>query len=116
LQSIDNESDLKKLASREAFQPQALRDASQILDDFLPSALMDALENLKHIQSSRLAREITEEAADRFCEDFEFVEERITLADDFTERAENIEESTEEIFGLRALFPRTSGEIRVLLT
>jgi hypothetical protein len=115
LQSI-NESDIKTLASREAFQPQALRDASQILDDFLPSALMDALENMKQLQSSRLAREITEEAADRFCEDFELVEERITQADGIIERSGDEEEDGEEILGLRALFPRTSGEIRVLLT
>ncbi|KFZ10000.1 hypothetical protein V501_05386 [Pseudogymnoascus sp. VKM F-4519 (FW-2642)] len=116
LQSMGNEPDLKKLVSTEAFQPQALKDASQILDDFLPSGLMDALDNLRQLQSSRLAREITEEAADRFCEDFEVVEERITQADGVAERSEDEEEEGEEILGLRALFPRTSGEIRVLLT
>jgi hypothetical protein len=114
LQSITNEADLKKLAPMEAFQPQALKDASQILDDFLPSALMDALENLRQLQSSRLVREITEEAANKFCEDFEFVEEKIVDADDGVEGLGS--EDGEEVSGLRALFPRTSGEIRVLLT
>lgn len=117
LRSITHESDLKKLASRPAFQPEALRDASQILDDFLPSALMDALENLGRLQSSRLAREVTEEAADRFCEDFEMVEEKIVAADDGVEGPGSGDEGGEgERLGLRALFPRTSGEIRVLLT
>jgi hypothetical protein len=44
------------------------------------------------------------------------VEERITQADGVAERPEDEEEEGEEILGLRALFPRTSGEIRVLLT
>ncbi|KAI9743357.1 MAG: Golgi transport complex subunit 6 [Claussenomyces sp. TS43310] len=112
--SIDSE-DLSKIATLEAFHPQSLEDASHILDDFLPSALMDAMENLKHLQSSRLAREITEEAADKFCEDFEFVEERLVAADSITEHLPNGEDQR-EVGTLRALFPRTSGEIRVLLS
>ena len=109
--------DLSRLSSLEAFQPQALIDASQILDDFLPSALMDAMENLKQLQSSKLAREITEKAADRFCEDFETVEEKIVAADKIMEPSADLEDDEEvEPRGLRALFPRTSGEIRVLLT
>ncbi|KAH8706847.1 oligomeric complex COG6-domain-containing protein [Ilyonectria robusta] len=54
-----------------------LSQASQVLDDFLPSALMDAMENLKHLQDSKLARQITEEAAEKFCDDFEQLEEEI---------------------------------------
>lgn len=109
--------DLSRIPSLEAFQPQALMDASQILDDFLPSALMDAMENLKQLQSSKLARGITEKAADRFCEDFETVEEKIMAADKIMEPLADLEEDDEtEPRGLRALFPRTSGEIRVLLT
>jgi conserved oligomeric Golgi complex subunit 6 len=109
--------DLSRLPSLEAFQPQALIDASQILDGFLPSALMDAMENLKQLQSSKLAREITEKAADRFCEDFETVEDKIVAADKIMEPSAGLEDEEEvEPRGLRALFPRTSGEIRVLLT
>ena len=109
--------DLSLLPSLEAFQPQALINASQILDDFLPSALMDAMEDLKQLQSSKLIREITEKAADRFCEDFETVEEKIVAADKIMEPPADLEDDEEvEHRGLRALFPRTSGEIRVLLT
>ena len=107
--------DLVSIRSLETFQPEGLIQASQTLDDFLPSALMDAMENLKDLQSSKLAREVTEEAADRFCEDFESVEEKFITADEFWEQDQD-EETLANTQPLRALFPRTSGEIRVLLS
>ncbi|KAK0610477.1 oligomeric Golgi complex subunit 6 [Bombardia bombarda] len=107
--------DVEKVASLEVVQPPALTQAGQMLDDFLPSALMDAVENLKHLQDSKLARDATEEAAERFCVDFEHAEEMLMLADELAEeRAESDEE--DELHSLRALFPRTTGEIRVLLS
>ncbi|KAF5677261.1 oligomeric golgi complex subunit 6 [Fusarium heterosporum] len=87
----------------------ALAQASQVLDDFLPSALMDAMDNLKHLQDSKLARQVTEEAAEQFCNDFEQLEEVITEGDD-----ESVDSEEEE--GLRSVFPRTTAEIRVLLS
>jgi hypothetical protein len=108
----DGKEDLISIRSLETFQPDVLTQAGQILDDFLPSALMDAMENLKHLQSSKMVREITEEAADRFCEDFEKLEEKLMAADEVWEQ----EEGNEAGEPLRALFPRTSGEIRVLLS
>jgi hypothetical protein len=110
----DSKEDLKSIRSLETFKPEALTQASQTLDDFLPSALMDAMENLKHLQSSKLAREVTEAAAERFCDDFEQVEEKLIAADEIWE-----EEEDDAVAGaepLRALFARTSGEIRVLLS
>lgn len=98
---------IKKLPT---FQPDALTNASQTLDDFLPSALMDAMENLKYLQSTRLAREVTEEAVERFCDDFESVEQRLLAVDELDRDASGERQS------LRDLFPRTSGEIRVLLS
>ncbi|KAI5466524.1 oligomeric complex COG6-domain-containing protein [Mariannaea sp. PMI_226] len=82
-----------------------LIQASQILDDFLPSALMDAMGNLKHLQDSTLAREITEEAAESFCDDFEQLEEAIV------DGQEELTDSDDEE-GPRAIFPRTTAEIR----
>jgi hypothetical protein len=116
----DSEDDLRKIHSLEPFQIQPLTDASQILDDFLPSALMDAMENLKPLNNSKMAEEITAEGASRFYEDFQFVEARLAAADallddmddDGSEEGEHVKERT----SLRALFPRTSGEIRVLLS
>lgn len=113
---LGKEVELAVIPSLSAFQPQSLIEASQILDDFLPSALMDAMENLKQLQSAKLAREVTEEAADRFCEDFEMVEEKIIAADEMMGDVEDLEDENEVPKGLRALFPRTSGEIRVLLS
>ncbi|KAL2072442.1 hypothetical protein VTL71DRAFT_11785 [Oculimacula yallundae] len=103
--------DLKSIRILDPFQPAALSQASQTLDDFLPSALMDATENLKQLQSSKLVAEITERAAEKFCDDFEEVEEKLVGADDIWE-----DEGEEGEEPLRAMFPRTGGEIRVLLS
>lgn len=104
--------DVRKAMSLGEVQASQLVEASQALDDFLPSALMDAMENLKRLHDSRLARDVTEEAAEKFCADFEHTEEMLILADELAEE----EAEGDEFQSLRALFPRTSGEIRVLLS
>jgi len=109
----DTKEDLQSIWTLETFQPDALTQASQTLDDFLPSALMDAMENLKDLQSSKLARDITEEAAEKFCDDFEQVEEKLIAADEILEE---VDDDGSALGPLRALFPRTSAEIRVLLS
>lgn len=110
----DSPESLASISSLESFEPASLVAASQALDDFLPSALMDAMENLKQLRSTQLAREITEEAAERFCEDFEFIESRILAADELR-RMEN-GAGGQPSPSVRELFPRTSAEIRVLLS
>lgn len=105
--------DLEALKQTTALQPQALGQASQALDDFLPSALMDAVDKVKHIQDSKLAREITEKAAETFCNEFEKAEETIIAADGLEEV---VSEEGQNKMPLRALLPRTAGEIRVLLS
>ena len=104
-----------------SFQAQPLTDASQALDDFLPSALMDAMENLKRLDNAKLSQEITADAAERFCEDFEFVEGKLTAVDEMRENTAREggagdEKEEQKLVPLRSLFPRTSGEIRVLLS
>ena len=119
-----------------ALQPAALSTSSQQLDDFLPSALMDAADNLKRVQNPALVKSVTEEAVEAFCRDFEFVEGMIVGADevrgqrkggdgaeegkgsdeDEQEGDEDEDEDEEEQWSLRVLFPRTTGEIRVLLS
>ncbi|PWY88464.1 oligomeric Golgi complex subunit 6 [Aspergillus heteromorphus CBS 117.55] len=121
-----------------AFQPAALIATSQQLDDFLPSALMDATDNLKRVQSATFVKSVTEEAVEAFCRDFEFVEGMIIGADEArgnvdvdvdvdvvgdekddegkdADGDEGAEENDKD-WGLRKLFPRTTGEIRVLLS
>ena len=112
---------LLKVPTLPPFQLQPLTDASQALDNFLPSALMDAMENLKRLGNTKLSQEMTADAAERFCEDFEFVEGKLTAVDEMRRNAvregvEGIEKEEQELVSLRSLFPRTSGEIRVLLS
>jgi hypothetical protein len=109
----DSPANITKIPTLEPFQPTNLVAASQMLDDFLPSALMDAMENLRQLRSPRMVREITEEAAERFCVDFEGLEGRILAVDEMRAGEEGEEE---EKVVLRELLPRTSGEIRVLLS
>ena len=119
----DSEASLETIRTLRPFKPAALSDASQTLDDFLPSALMDAMENMKGLSNTKVAREITAEGAERFCEDFEFVEGKLAAVDGLHD-AEGESENDEDEEGkekevqvpLRSLFPRTSGEIRVLLS
>ena len=113
----DSDGDILRIIELESFQPQALTDASQVLDDFLPSALMDAMGNLKRLRSSRMAEEITGEAVGRFCEDFEFVEGRLVAVDLLVAKeGDKAEDGYIAPTPLRKLFPRTSEEIRVLLS
>lgn len=132
----ESEKDLNKVPNLPPFQPAALNEASQTLDDFLPSAMMDAMENLKRLKDVKLAGDITSEAADRFCEDFEFVEERLAAVDSMlgedgeAEDKSDVNEDDDEgsvertkvqrrkenAVLLKEVYPRTSGEIRVLLS
>ena len=115
----ENDEDLKIIFGLKPFQEQALADTSQVLDDFLPSALMDAMENLRLLKSLRMAEDITAEAVNLFCEDFQFVEQKLTDADTLYARGDSEVDAASKNLGnpsLRALFPRTSGEIRVLLS
>ena len=118
LNELSNSSDdIAAITTLEPFEPSNLVAISQTLDDFLPSALMDAMENLKQLRNPRMIREITEEAAERFCQDFEIVEGKILAADDLMQaRDDGKDDEGEKKVVLRDLLPRTSGEIRVLLS
>ena len=110
----DSDESLKTIPDLEAFKPDALIATSQQLDEFLPSALIDASENLKRLRNREMIQDITEEAAGSFCKDFEFIENKMIAADDLTYDEDKDEDEQEP--GLRDMFPRTSGEIRVLLS
>ena len=94
-----------------SFDPEALARASNMLDDFLPSALMDATENLKPIQDPSLVKDIIEQAAARFCDDYARMESYLGTVEHRGDEAQ-----TGELLNLRELFPRTTGEVRVLLS
>ncbi|KXJ90611.1 oligomeric Golgi complex subunit 6, partial [Microdochium bolleyi] len=78
----DSHEDIAKMRQLDALKPEALALASQELDDFLPSAIMDAMENIQALQDAKMAREITEDAAEKFCVDFERIEEMLIYADE----------------------------------
>ena len=102
-----------------SLQPPALQQASQRLDDFLPSASMDAADNLKNLSDKHLGDKITAAAAERFCEDFEYVENRLGALDEIVrERGffNNETDHQEDQVQLKGIFPRSSDEVRVLLS
>ena len=115
----DSPDSLLRIPTLPPFQRQPLTDASQILDEFLPSALIDAMDNLKFLTNTEVVQDITVEAVERFCEDFEFVEGRLRAVDALREGERDgvdVEEDQGKLEPLRSLLPRTSGEIRVLLS
>ena len=126
---------LADIATLPQFQPEALNLTSQQLDDFLPSALVDATDNLKRLQSATLVKSVTEEAVEAFCRDFEFIEGMVIGADvarglkggvplgrsEYGSQSglgldRDVDGDEEAGLSLRSLFPRTAGEIRVLLS
>ena len=138
----DEQADLQAPTLSE-FQPAALQNAAQRLDDFLPSALMDASENLKDVFNRQIADEITSEAAEQFCEDFEYVENRLIAIDQSRQPKQGNDVDDNDDGGgddddknydytiqqdhkvsiaevekplLRPFYPRMGGEIRILLS
>ncbi|KUI62232.1 Conserved oligomeric Golgi complex subunit 6 [Cytospora mali] len=114
----DKKEDIGSMRMLEPFQPASLELASRTLDNFLASALMDAMENIQALQDSRVAREITEEAAERFCADFGRLEDMLMSADEMAELegSASAHDGEQDIQSLRTVFPRTADEIRVLLS
>ncbi|SPO01311.1 related to Conserved oligomeric Golgi complex subunit 6 [Cephalotrichum gorgonifer] len=98
--------DPRALASLPQLQPDSLVAASQTLDDFLPSALLDAVQNLQSLQDSSLARQLTEEATENFCGKFEHLEKLLGIVDG----------AADNEVRLCNCLARTSAEIRVLLS
>jgi hypothetical protein len=89
---------------------ETLAAAGHKLDDFLPAATENARSFLAQLQEQNIVRGVVEDAAERFCEVFEEIEERVVKGD------EGVDEEEEDAVLLREVFPRTSGEIRVLLS
>ena len=87
-----------------------LAAAARKLDAFLPAATEDARAFLAQLQDQNVVRSVVETASERFCEAFEDIEERVLAGD------EGVDEDYEDAVLLREVFPRTSGEIRVLLS
>lgn len=72
------------------------------------------------MQSAAFVLGVTEDAVEAFCRDFEFVEGMVIGADEACKKVDVANEDPgageRGDYSLRALFPRTTGEIRVLLS
>jgi hypothetical protein len=99
-------------ASGEEAKLNLLATCAQKLDSFLPSATEDARAFLGQLQEPGIVRGVVEEAAERFCETFEEIEGRVLAGD---EDVGDVDEDSDVVL-LREIFPRTAGEIRVLLS
>jgi conserved oligomeric Golgi complex subunit 6 len=125
-------------ADGEELTVEMLQDVAAKLDVFLPNAQLDALDNLKSLKDKVTAKEITEAAIQMFCDDFEQVEHAIEDHDEEVDRAdstvaheqtqvssvdrdaqegdENEEGDKQRRTTFGPYFPRTTAEIRVLLS
>lgn len=108
--------DASVILSSEAFSPANLLDVRQSLDEFLPSALMDAVADLKELKDSNMAQKVAERAAERFCIEFEIIESAIAAADSAQQARRDEEGGDHSNPTMRQLFPRTGEEIRILLS
>lgn len=108
------EQDIRQVRS---LQPDRLASMARRLDAFLPGALEDGRAYVGQIDDRRLLRETCEHAADMFVEQYEGVEALLTALDDMdVARREHSDDESEEAPLLRDLFPRTSDELKVLLS
>lgn len=95
--------------------PGHLLAVAQQLDLFLPTATEDARAFLRQLENKSLASRVIEQAAERFCEDFEEIESFVVEADEKRNRQVNGDGEDDEVW-LREVFPRTEAEVRVLLS
>ena len=119
--SLEDASDIARLATLESCKPSQLAAASKALDEFLPDALVEAQEQLQLLQDKSTAEAATNEAAGRFCEVFDQIEERLVAADAMALGELGDDDSKREPTNgqkprLKDLFPRTGAELRVLLS
>lgn len=97
-----------------ALQPDRLTSMARQLDAFLPAAMEDARAYIGQLDDRRLLREVCEHGADLFVEEYEAVEALLTALDEMEIRQRPEEDEEEPL--LRDLFPRTSDELKVLLS
>ena len=112
----ENQRDIRDLSTLQICSTESLLGIGQELDDFLPSAIMDASQNIKLLRSPALSRQVTEEGARKFCADFEMVEDLLIEADEARFGKDEANGDDGRTLRLKELFPRTGEEIRILLS
>lgn len=114
LQSATDDSP-SSVSKSPAFSTQSLADTRDQLDEFLPSALTDALENVKSLANSALSHQLTDRAIERFCEDFARIESVVVAVSPERPEESDEEEDEEREPTLREIFHRTTDDLRILL-
>jgi len=121
--SPDDIAALHTLLALPAFSEDALHEAAQKLDAFLPSAISDAEEQIGRLQDKSLVNTIVREAAGDFRVVFDEVVMWLGAADELQEQEREQAGSVggangeeEERLLLRELFPRTSEEVAILFS
>lgn len=106
--------------ARRAWAVDTLDGAAQRLDGFLSSALMDAQEALKYLHDRTLAKDVVSEAVERFCAEFDGLEAMLEMMEAGSEGLASDQGTETNVNGqasaLRELYPRTSAEVRALLS
>lgn len=115
---VDNVSATEDLASSYK-DPGQLGSIAQRLDTFLPTATEDARAFIGGLGDRTMVRRVIEQAAEHLVEDFDAVEKLIVRADEIKGSMANgnkEEHDEDDEIWLREVFPRTTEEIRVLLS
>lgn len=109
------EQEIRRLS---VLQPEQLMNVAQQLDGFLPGAMEDARAFIGQLEDGRLVGEICDKAADAFIEEFETAEGLLAALDEanMAGRTQNGLDEEEGEPLLKDLFPRTSVEMKVLLS
>ncbi|GAB7341244.1 hypothetical protein MBLNU457_7521t1 [Dothideomycetes sp. NU457] len=111
---VETPEELERLSRLKALDPETLADTAQRLDAFLPSAMEEARSLVGRLTDKMLMRRICEDAADRFTDEFEMVERLLFVVDEM--RSHQQDQGSNGPLLLRDVFPRTSDEIKVLLS
>ncbi len=112
-QETDTRQDLH---SRKKWLQENLEEAAQTLDDFLASGLTDTQDSLKHVIDKGMAKEIVSESVERFCAEFDELKSMLELLDAEALQPNSNDAVEDELVELRDLYPRTSAEVRALLS
>ncbi|KAL2441697.1 Conserved oligomeric Golgi complex subunit 6 [Exophiala dermatitidis] len=120
---------MQELDTRRGTSPEGARswlvenldEAAQRLDEFLSSAFMDAQDCLKNVVDRTIAKDIIDEAVERFCADFDELEGLLGVmsAENIRpegEQASQNDQMEEQAPSIRGLYPRTGAEVRALLS
>jgi len=115
----DSSAALQALLASPTFSEDSLHELAQRLDAFLPSAIIDANEQLRYLRDKVLLGQVISRGADGFKAAFEqFVEWLERIDESGLRKIDEVPEDAEEYgaMPLRYIYPRTIEEVGILLS